>query len=342
MRINRQILLKIAEDAVDQRVRETRSLLAVYICGSVNREEDPLLGESGDVDLVFVHEYDPGLAREFVRVTNEITLDIRHHTRKDYQTPRELRSHPWLGPTIYDFKIMHDPRHFLDFTQASLRDQYFRPDNVLRRAQALAGQARRGWVSLLGAGGGSAEAAHAFLEAAGDAANAIASLEGDPLPERRLLTRFHQRTVQMGQPALYTGLLELLGAGEIEADDLPRWAAAWEAGYRSAAAAPSAADHPAWGLHPLRLSYHQAGLKAQLASERPADALWPLLISWTRCAVLLPEEYPARAAWQTAASQIGVIGDGLPQKLEALDAYLDQIEEMLVAWGRVRGVEAVA
>ena len=336
MRINRSTLLRAAEDAVDRRVKESRTVLAAYLHGSLNREGDPLIGECGDVDIVFVHEYAQDVRREIVRLTDGISLDIAHHTRQDYRQPRELRTRPWLGPAIYGFKILHDPRHFLDFVQAGLRDQFFRPGNVLARAQRLQEKARNGWTALLGSGEGSTESVLRFVEVVGDAANAIAGLEGEPMPERRLLARFFERTEQLGQPGLYTSALELLGAGEVDVDDLQRWLLLWETAFRAASSeAPAAGE---WGLHPARESYYRAAIRAQLDSERPADALWALLRTWARAVSLLPGASAAREGWTAAMEQAGLLGADFPGRLGALDGYLDLVEEILEAWGRARGV----
>lgn len=334
MRINRQTLLKITEDMVEKRVKEMRSLLAVYLYGSMTMEEEPFLGESTDIDLVFIHEYAIETAREAIPITDEISFDIVHHTRAMYRTPRELRKEPWLGPAIYDFSILHDPRHFLDFVQAGLRDQFFQPGNILARALEFAGAARKQWTSLLMADTGAPQSTAVFIDAAANAANAVASLEGDPLPERRILTRYFERTEAMGQPGLYTRLLELLGAGEIDADDLGNWIAALERAFGLV----DVETDPA--IMPARRRYHLNALQAQLSSARPADALWPLLRTWSRTAGALPEHSPARQEWAEAMTQIGLLGPGLTERLEQLDSHLDWIEEMLEGWGKTRGVDA--
>jgi hypothetical protein len=337
MRINRQTLLKVTTETVKQRVKEDHTILAVYMHGSLNQETDPFLGTTTDIDLVFVHEYEQDIKREIQHVTDAVTFDIAHHTRTDYRVPRELRRNPWVGPAIYHYNIIHDPRHFLDFTQASLRDQFYSPTNVLGRAQVFAGNARQAWMTLLTARESSPETVAQFLQAVGDAANAIATLEGDPMPERRLLTQFFERTTSMGQPGLYPGLLELLGAGEMSADDLNHWLSAWDGAYTAASSAEKQASEM-WALLPERKSYYRSAFDTQFQSSRPSDALWTLLLTWTRAASLLDGGHPARTDWENAMTQIGLLGEKMDAKMEGLDQYLDQIEETLEAWGNARGV----
>ncbi len=337
MRINRQTLLKITNETVKKRVRESHSILAVYMYGSLAQEEEPFLGDSTDIDLVFIHEFDNGKKREIIGLTEEITLDIENHSRTDYRAPRELRSHPWLGPAIYKFTILHDPRHFLDFAQASLRDQFFAPDNVLARAQAFTASARQAWMSLLSAGNSSPETVEKFLQAAADSANGFASLEGDPMPERRLLTQFFERTQTMGQPALYSGLLEILGAGEMSAEDLSQCLSAWDIAYSAACSVTNTAPE-AWAVLPVRKRYYRNAYEAQMQSERPADALWNLLLTWTRAVSYLADNHSAHKDWSAMMTQIGLLGQNFADKLEALDSYLDLLEETLEGWGLARGI----
>jgi hypothetical protein len=337
LRIDHRTLIKVAEDLVDRRTKETSTILAVYLHGSVNEPVDHLLGESGDLDVVIVHEYEVGATREFIRLTDDVTIDIANHTRIHYRLPRELRTNPWLGSAVYDFRILYDPRHFLDFVQASVRDQFHSPTNVLARARTFAGQARRRWVGLLTAGDGGPESALDYLAAVSEAANAVASLAGGPLPERRLLTRFFDRCERLGQSELYPALVALLGADELDADDLQNWIAAWETAFLDACGIEMAPAE--WGLHPLRLRYYRGAFNEQTASARPSDALWPLLLTWTRAASLLPPGNAARSAWEGAARQIGLLGPAGSKRLEALDKVLDQVEGLLDRWGHTQGVD---
>src|SRR5512143_1211564 len=99
MRINRETLLNLASDTVARHAREDRGILSAYLCGSL-LGEDYLLGGAADIDLVFIHMDAFPQAREIVRLTDEIHLDIAHLSQKDFREPRRLRLHPWLGPAI--------------------------------------------------------------------------------------------------------------------------------------------------------------------------------------------------------------------------------------------------
>jgi hypothetical protein len=73
--------------------------------------------------------------REIQRLTDQVHLDIAHHARDDYRWAKVLAPASLAGSTIVGCKIMYDPQHFLDFTQASVRSQFARPDNLIGRSQ---------------------------------------------------------------------------------------------------------------------------------------------------------------------------------------------------------------
>ena len=147
MRITHDMLMKVASDAVARQARQNRDLLSAYLCGSL-LGEDYLLGGTADVDLVFIYNEPYPLEREVRRLTDDVHLDIAHHSRARYRQTRELRLDPWMGPTIYWSKILYDPQHFMDFTQASVRGQFNQPDNIIARARLQSNHARQAWFNL--------------------------------------------------------------------------------------------------------------------------------------------------------------------------------------------------
>jgi len=67
-------------------------------------------------------------------------------------------------------------------------------------------------------------------------------------------------------------------------------------------------------------------------------ALWPLLWTWTRLSVLRQEQDRPIESWRAALSVLGMQGDELQSRVDALDAYLDNIEEAIEEWGRRSGM----
>jgi hypothetical protein len=332
MRVTREILIKVAQDTIARKGRENRDLVAVYLCGSFQGEEYSL-GGAADVDLVFVHADSIDIEREIIRLTDEVHLDIAHHSQRDYREARRLRLHPWLGPVLNSCKVMFDPQHFLDFTQASVRGQFDRADNIFERSRRQAEKARSIWLGYqTGVPKPGPGEMLTYLRAVAHAANAIASLSGPPITERRFLLNFPARAEAVGRPGLYPGLLGLLGAPHLPADALaellPGWLAAFEGVSRDKAPAR---------LHRDRRLYYQRAFEAIASGPQPEAVLWPLLHTWTIAASLLPESAPARAAWCRALEQLGLLGDAFAERVSALDAYLDLVDETLEEWARANG-----
>lgn len=332
MRITLELLLKIANDFVTQRCQTERDVVAVYLQGSLLREH-PTIGGTTDIDLFFLHADAIREEREFVRITDEIHLDVSHHPVSLYRRAKELRLHPWLGPAIDGCKILYDPQHFLDFTRASVRGQFDRPDHVLSRARPQAEHARQIWLGF------QSEQSEAgpqeittYLRALDHAANAVASLSGPPLTERRFLIDFPERAVKVNHPGLYAGLFGLLGGPLIDAPKLRSWLSDWRSAYEAASQ-----DQPILRLHPYRLNYYLSAFEALVESERFQVVLWPLWRTWTHAVDVLPPHASHLPAWQSAGESLGMLGNAFRERLAALDVFLDLIDETLEAWARENG-----
>jgi len=335
MRINRNMLLKLANDTVEKHVRDDRSLMAIYLQGSLLGDA-PLIGNTADIDLFFIHSDDIRVEREIIRVSDEVHLDISHHSHMLYRQPRELRVHSWLGPTIYSCKIMYDPQHFIDFVQASVRGQFNSPENVITRVQRQVVHAREMWESFYhNPHPPDPQDASMYLRALEHVANAVAGLSGENLTERRFLLDLPQRAEAVSKPGLYAGFLGLLGAPSVDAGSMRSWLPEWRSAYNALAGNPAPIR-----LHPHRLHYYECAMDTMLNNQAAHDALWPLWHTWTHVICALPAETPYRSAWQKAGEQLGLLGDAFAEKIEGLDAYLDVVEELLEVWARENGVSA--
>jgi hypothetical protein len=225
-------------------------------------------------------------------------------------------------------KPLYDPQHFIDFTQATVRGQFHRPDYVLVRARTLAEQARQQYLELSQlAAADQAEQVGDYLQAVANAANAIALLDGEPLPERRILLGFPARAEAVGRPGLFAGLLGLLGGPRLPVNELETWLARWQASMGDLPDQERPLD-----LHPYRHKYYRSAFEAMLSSGQPLALLWPLLHTWTLAAVLLPAHAVGRQDWQAFVRQLGMWGSAFPERVAALDAFLDQVEEIILEW----------
>lgn len=335
MRINRDTLLKVARETVSQRARTDRGLIAAYLCGSL-LEDDYLLGGAADIDLVFIHTDMIPSEREVVHLTDDVHLDIAHHLHRDYRQARNLRVHPWLGPTLYTCLILYDPQHLLDFIQATVRGQFSRSDYVMQRAGKQAEHARQMWVSFHEEkpDPGPMELA-TYLRAIEHAVNAVALLSGAPLTERHFLLKFPERAEAIGRPGLYPGLLGLLGAPNTSAEVLKSWLPAWQAAY---GALPASAEPSR--LHPVRRSYYERAIRSMIEGGQAQNALWSLERTWTSIAGQLPQDAGVQNGWQAAFQALGLLGPAFQERVEAMDGYLDQVEEILDQWAQANGALA--
>jgi hypothetical protein len=333
MRINRKMLLRLADDAVEKYANEDHSVMAIYLQGSL-LGASPLMGNTADIDLFLIHSDEALVEREIVRLSDEVHLDISHHSHMLYRQPRELRLHPWLGPAVYGCKILYDPQHFLDFVQASVRGQFNDPSNVMIRVQKQARNAREMWryfnddphtpttqdIAL-------------YLRALEHAADAVAGLNRQNLTERRFLLEFAHVAEAVDKAGMYKGFLGLLGAPALDEAVLQSWLSEWEAAYGELEI-PQAPVR----LQPQRLLYYKRAIEVMLSSHTPLDALWPLWHTWTHIVGALPAESPHYLAWQNAGEQLGLFGDAFTDRISGLDAYLDMVEELLEVWARENGV----
>ncbi len=322
MRITRETLIRVARETAQKRAFSDPELVAAYLTGSL-RTENPFLGGATDIDIVFVHAGEPKLRREIVALTPEVHLDIVHNSRASYDKPKELRLHPWLGPELYDPLPLHINQHFFEFVQAGVRDKFHEPASALARASHLAAEARQEWSALQLSEAPWPDLFLGYLHAVSLAANAIALLTGGPLSERRLLLQFPSRAEAAGNPELSAALLHLLGADDADAEALKACLAAWEKDFVEAAGRPNVEKR----IAAPRLAYYKLACESMLASESPQAVLWPLLLTWTLSAQVLP---PARqATWESCCKGLGLLGPGFDEKMSGLDKFLDSVEELL-------------
>jgi hypothetical protein len=302
--------------------------MAAYQCGSTISDDSPLLGGATDIDIVLIHTAEPPVAREILRLTDEVHLDISHHSQDLYRQGRQLRVHPWLGPTLNAARPIYDPRHFLDFTQASVRGMFGREDFTMQRARTLFDQARDTWMGLLSADTiTTPDEVATYIKAVENAANSLALLLGQPLTERRLLLDFIQCGEALGEPLMINGLIGLLGGHRVEDGQIQDLIAVWSKTYD----ATQEESRPAQ-LHPDRKDYYQLAFNALVGSSEPKTVLWPLLNTWTLAAGLLSTSEPGYQDWLETCQQLELVSNDLADKVAALDAFLDQVDEILNRW----------
>jgi hypothetical protein len=292
---------------------------------------EPVLGGAADIDLVLIHDAAPAVEREIVPLSPDVHLDIAHHPRSLYTQPRRIRVDPWLGPAVYAPLPLHDREHLFEWAQAGSRGQYGRADHIRQRSMGFLASARQGRAELATAASWPAT----YLSAVMAGGNAVAGLSGPPACGRRALLILEARLAQAGHGDLHTEVLRLLGAEQIEGRSAPDWVGAWARAYDEAARITA---DPL--LSPHRRAYYLKGFQA-LLEEGATQALTPMLVRiWDRALGTLEAFDMAadhREAWRTALDTLELSPAFAEERAQALEGFLDRVEDILDVWGRDHG-----
>lgn len=328
MRINRDVLIRLAKQTAERISRNDRSLLSIYLTGSV-LQDDPLLGGTTDIDLICVHDRPPAVSRELQRLSNEVHLDILHLVKNAYDPPRRLRRDPWLGTYLVEQALqLYDRLHWFEFTQASATAQFYLPENTLARCRWFYEPARRAWLDMqVKTGVSNPERVLAYCDTLSNAANTLICLSSPPLSVRRLMVEFPRRALAAGVPELTGDLVNLYTPQEF---DLSAWEE-WMHACRQALDACSGEKDASLEIVPCRRAYWLNAANA-LVNDMPAAAIWILLNTWTRAVAGLPASSEERKAWQKFIAALNLDKNHHQEHIEALDALLDRLDETLENW----------
>lgn len=320
MRINRDALLKLAKDNVEKRFAHDPNVTAVFLVGSL-RPEHAIVEGPADVDLLVLHNGELPREREIVKFSNDYHLDITYEPASLYAQPRELRGDGWRGWAMWDPQLLFQRGRFFEYTQSVVRSSFEEPANVIKRSRYFADLSRQAW-SEMQMDPGSASPLK-LLTAAFNAGNALVSLNGAPIPERRLLAEFPARAAALEQEDLVQMLFASIAAN-VSTEAILHRLAGWEAAFLAAAQSPSDLR-----LHPARLAYYRSAIETQLASDLPRAALWPLLHIWALAAENGNFSDEQTRIWEAVCVEMGLDAHGREERLAALDGFLDRLEEIL-------------
>ncbi|MBM3126507.1 MAG: hypothetical protein FJZ87_15795 [Chloroflexi bacterium] len=336
MRVTRESLIRIARETAQERAYNDHDIVAAYLTGSL-LHEDPFLGGTADIDIVFVHNNLPTSLREFVKLTPDFHIDISRRAKDQFKSPRDLRGDPWLGHELYAPILLYEREKFFDFVQAGVRAgfDFEQPPLILQRCRRMLSHARQIWMDLLEltAPPGPKEV-RKFMKSLFHAVNTVAELSGPPIHERRLLLEFPARAEAVQKPGLAAGAFGLIGGMETDPQQVKSWIADWRSAFVAASEKPGVDAR----IHPARLNYYEKSVKAMLEGENPIAALWPLIHTWTLAADRLGEA--SRQFWEGAVSALGLFGVNFEGRVQGLDQYIDGIEILLDELAAANGVDS--
>ena len=138
---------------------------------------------------------------------------------------------------------------------------------------------------------------------------------------------------ELEQDEIYSGFLVLLGNQENTTLPFSSWVAAWARSFDNL-------DTIDPELHPCRREYYLRGFQTLIEDGRSAELIWPLLDQWARVIQNLedgnqdPEDINL---WNDALQTLGLDEEQRPGRAEALERYLDRIEEELEIWAHESG-----
>lgn len=337
MRVTRESLIRIAKETVQQRVFNDYAIIAAYLTGSLVQDDvEHLLGGTTDIDIIFVHVVEPPQRREFVKLTPDFHVDIGHRSKAEFKRPRELRVDPWLGWEMYDPLLLFEREKFFEFLQAGLRAgfEFNAPAPALQRSRSLLSHGRQIWRDLLETGESvSPRDLAKYMKSLFHAVNAVAELSGPPLQERRLMLEFGPRAETARRPGLNTELIDLMGGHGLDLEQVRTWLPDWKLAFEGAAENTRVDMR----IHPARLNYYEKAIRAMLQGETPQAALWPLLQTWTLAVDVLPEH--AVDAWRSVCGQLGFNPSGFEDRVQGLDQFIDEVEELLDELAKEHGLE---
>jgi len=330
LEVTRDKLIELAEIETKRRAEQS-GLVSSYLIGSV-AAGNPVLGETADVDLILIHEHEPNARREIQRLSENIHLDIYHHSKNRYMQPRELRIDPWIGPSLSAPVFIYDPQHFFEWAQAGARGQFFRSDHVYHRANAFFKRTRQA-MSLLSL---SNRWLKTYARIALEAANAVVTLTAKPAAGRRLAIEIERITEDGGYPEVYQQFLHLFGGDALNTTLIPQWLSAWGYAFDTAATLSNEPE-----LNPCRRMYYLRGFQALVDADKPEAILWKLLTTWERAIHTLIEAdkaTPHQADWDSVLQRLRLGPSCMKSRFEELEQYLHSVEHLLNSWAEQAGI----
>ena len=155
-----------------------------------------------------------------------------------------------------------------------------------------------------------------------------------PLTERRFLFQFPERVNALGYPEMAAGLETLVMPLPPKESNWEEWRNVWQ---HALTLAGQHKEYPL-ALDPIRHPYYTRAVEA-LYRDYPAAALWIMLRTWSQALLYLEDSADISASWENCLTQLGLWGDAFTEQMNALDLYLDKVEEITEKWAEQNGID---
>jgi hypothetical protein len=224
--------------------------------------------------------------------------------------------------------FLHDPSHFFEWAQASVRGQFHRPDYMLARGAAFLERAHtslngleddRLWLS-------------GWTRALLEAANAVASLDGFPASGRRVMPQLKSKLTELDHSEIYEHFLRLLGAEQFEDSIAAEWVDSWATSFDSACEISLDPE-----LTEVRKDYYLGGFHFMIEDGSAVEILWPMLSTWDRAIHELTLTSEKQPHWTQILNTLGLSADHAIEREKEMEDLLDQVEGILETWAEKVG-----
>lgn len=334
MRITRDFLLKTARMQAAQKAYSDRSVICIYLTGSLLRNE-PLINGTTDIDLICVHSNEPKVAREVIRMNDDIHVDLAHYSASLFVQPRNLRSDPWLGAhLIADPILLRQTGHWFEFTRASVEASFYVPETVLDRIRPMAEQARAAWMEMSQIEEIDLAVLNRYLKVIETIGNAFACFSGPPLTERRFWMDYPHRLGAVQAPASAVYLANLfMPESPSTGGDWQTWIQDW----KEALASVGKQSEVLVRLHPCRFNYYTRAAEL-FQTVLPQAALWIMARTWLLAGSQMRSNSRLFKPLNNFCAMLGFTPDGFEKRLQAMDQILDGLEEFIDSYAQQNGV----
>ncbi len=338
--IEHTVLLRLARDYADRKLKERPTMRALVLAGSVARGEPPL-GDAVDLDILLIDDTIPDPAYELTRLSENVFVDAAFIRTADLADRKALRTHHYLAPALNDALILHDPRHYFDILQASIRAPYNKPDNIYARARAALAPAQRIvdrfilWREDLPVDGPTFDDLADLRQALYLIAQSVILLSGQPgdaVGIRKFMVRFEAASRQHAAD-LYPLFLAALGVANVPANLLemllPDWINLYKSVNQHTPADPL--------VHAYRRGYYERGFKALAAEGHGLNTLWLFEQTLAACAHGVDSPPELWQNYKRLTTKVNIAG--FLERIQALENLAALADETLIRWAKKESVE---